>query len=134
MKERLPKIQEPSEESTFDWARQWYPLAFVEDLDPGRPHAMELLGKRLVIWYDSQQKKWTAFEDRCPHRLAPLSGALLSQTDAYVTHLHRSHHDCLTKNTQENKFHAVNPTLPCGWMIWQLCTYSGPSERVTWFL
>ena len=60
--------------ATFDWARQWYPLAFVEDLDPGKPHAVELLGKRLVIWYDSQQQKWTAFEDRCPHRLAPLSG------------------------------------------------------------
>jgi hypothetical protein len=57
----------------FDWVRQWYPLAFVEDLDPGRPHAVELLGKRLVLWRDAQQQ-WRAFEDRCPHRLAPLSG------------------------------------------------------------
>ena len=72
-----PDKQEAANGGTFDWARQWYPLAFVEDLDPGRPHAMELLGKRLVIWYDSRQHKWTAFEDRCPHRLAPLSGAQL---------------------------------------------------------
>ena len=62
------------EQANFDWKRQWYPLAFIEDLDPGRPHAMELLGRRLVVWRDAQQQ-WRAFEDRCPHRLAPLSGA-----------------------------------------------------------
>jgi phenylpropionate dioxygenase-like ring-hydroxylating dioxygenase large terminal subunit len=27
-----------------------------------------------VLWRDAQQQ-WRAFEDRCPHRLAPLSGA-----------------------------------------------------------
>lgn len=58
----------------YDWARQWYPLAFVEDLDPTRPHPMELLGKRIVLWRDSS-KQWRCFEDRCPHRLAPLSGS-----------------------------------------------------------
>ncbi|EIE23397.1 hypothetical protein COCSUDRAFT_47272 [Coccomyxa subellipsoidea C-169] len=73
--------QEAEKEGTFVWARQWYPLAFVEDLDPGRPHAMELLGKRLVIWYDSRQQKWTAFEDRCPHRLAPLSEGRIEPSD-----------------------------------------------------
>ncbi|EIE23405.1 ISP domain-containing protein [Coccomyxa subellipsoidea C-169] len=73
--------QEAANGGTFDWARQWYPLAFVEDLDPGRPHAMELLGKRLVIWYDSRQHKWTAFEDRCPHRLAPLSEGRIEPSD-----------------------------------------------------
>ncbi|BDA47256.1 Protein TIC 55, chloroplastic [Coccomyxa sp. Obi] len=57
------------------------PSPFVDDLDPGRPHAMELLGKRLVIWYDSQQQKWTAFEDRCPHRLAPLSEGRIEPSD-----------------------------------------------------
>jgi phenylpropionate dioxygenase-like ring-hydroxylating dioxygenase large terminal subunit len=62
-------------EAPFDFQHQWYPLAFVEDLDPGRPHAAELLGKRLVLWRDAQQQ-WRAFEDRCPHRLAPLSGAV----------------------------------------------------------
>ena len=61
------------DQESFDWQRQWYPLAFIEDLDPGRPHAAELLGKRLVLWRDAQQQ-WRAFEDRCPHRLAPLSG------------------------------------------------------------
>lgn len=72
---RLQQAEQHAEEepSQFDFTRQWYPLAFVEDLDPGRPHAAELLGKRLVLWRDAAQQ-WRAFEDRCPHRLAPLSG------------------------------------------------------------
>jgi hypothetical protein len=32
----------------FDWAKQWYPMAIAADLDPGRPHAVELLGQPLV--------------------------------------------------------------------------------------
>jgi hypothetical protein len=57
----------------FDWVKQWYPLAFIEYLDPKVPHPVELLGKRLVLWRDAQQM-WRCFEDKCPHRLAPLSG------------------------------------------------------------
>jgi nitrite reductase/ring-hydroxylating ferredoxin subunit len=63
-----PHVAQP-----YDWNRQWYPLAFVHDLDPGTPHPMELLGKRLVLWRDSSNE-WHCFLDRCPHRLAPLSG------------------------------------------------------------
>ena len=63
-----------TEDGTYDWAKQWYPLAFVEDLDPKVPHPMELLGQRLVLWRDAQ-KQWRCFQDKCPHRLAPLSGS-----------------------------------------------------------
>lgn len=69
-----PFVQAPEEEG-FDWARQWYPVAFVDDLDPTKPHSIELLGKRLVLWRDAD-KRWRTFEDKCPHRLAPLSGEL----------------------------------------------------------
>ena len=61
---------------TFDWAHQWYPIGSAEDMDPGRPHAITILGRDLVLWRD-QQGDWRAFEDLCPHRLAPLSGAHL---------------------------------------------------------
>ncbi len=57
---------------TFQWTQQWYPVAVVETLDPSRPHALQVLGKALVIWQDAQQQ-WNCFEDACPHRLAPLS-------------------------------------------------------------
>jgi phenylpropionate dioxygenase-like ring-hydroxylating dioxygenase large terminal subunit len=33
---------------SFDWAKQWYAMAVAEDLDPGRPHSVELLGQPLV--------------------------------------------------------------------------------------
>ncbi|MEM8807921.1 MAG: Rieske 2Fe-2S domain-containing protein [Cyanobacteria bacterium P01_G01_bin.38] len=57
---------------SFQWAKQWYPVAVIEFLDPSRPHAIQLLGKDLVLWRDGSQT-WRCFEDACPHRLAPLS-------------------------------------------------------------
>ena len=56
----------------FQWTQQWYPVAVADYLDPKSPHAIQLLGKELVIWRD-QVGDWHCFEDRCPHRLAPLS-------------------------------------------------------------
>lgn len=44
-------------------------------LDRGRPFAFTLLGHKLVVWWDRAAGGWKAFQDRCPHRLAPLSGA-----------------------------------------------------------
>ena len=42
----LPMQAAPS--GSFDWGKQWYPMAIAADLDPGRPHAVELLGQPLV--------------------------------------------------------------------------------------
>lgn len=56
----------------FNWQKAWYPLAVVEDLDPGRPTKLELLGEDLVAWRDGGGD-WRVFEDRCPHRNVPLS-------------------------------------------------------------
>lgn len=61
-----------TEEGVFSWTKQWYPLAVVEFLEPGKPHAMQLLGKDIVLWRDGSGK-WCCFEDFCPHRLVPLS-------------------------------------------------------------
>lgn len=62
----------PPEAETFQWTKQWYPIAVVEFLDPSRPHAVQLLGNDLVLWRDSTGQ-WRCFADACPHRLAPLS-------------------------------------------------------------
>jgi len=56
----------------FCWTKQWYPVAPLSTLDPSRPLATELLGQRLVLWCDANGE-WQCFEDKCPHRLAPLS-------------------------------------------------------------
>ncbi|HIK07836.1 MAG TPA: Rieske 2Fe-2S domain-containing protein [Trichormus sp. M33_DOE_039] len=68
----LKDEQTQAQEEIFQWTKQWYPVAVVEFLDPSRPHAMQLLGKDIVLWQDGGGK-WRCFEDFCPHRLAPLS-------------------------------------------------------------
>lgn len=72
--EREPdaEINAESEYDSFEWTKQWYPLAVTEFLDPARPHAMQLLGHDVVLWRDGSGT-WRCFEDACPHRLAPLS-------------------------------------------------------------
>ncbi|XP_020578686.1 protochlorophyllide-dependent translocon component 52, chloroplastic-like isoform X2 [Phalaenopsis equestris] len=57
----------------FDWHSHWYPLAPLCDLDKRAPRAMRVLGLDLVLWWDRTEVQWRVFDDRCPHRLAPLS-------------------------------------------------------------
>jgi len=47
-------------------------VAIHQDLDPSRPTAVKLLNKSLVLWRDGAGA-WSCLEDKCPHRLAPLS-------------------------------------------------------------
>ncbi|KAK9814183.1 hypothetical protein WJX72_001890 [[Myrmecia] bisecta] len=55
----------------FDWTKNWYPVSIVHDLDTAKPHAVDLLGGKFVLWHGGGE--WHAALDRCPHRLAPLS-------------------------------------------------------------
>jgi len=55
------------------WQDQWYPVAFLRDLNPQKPSRFILLAEPLVLWFDRQEGLWKAFSDRCPHRLASLS-------------------------------------------------------------
>ncbi|KAF6253987.1 hypothetical protein COO60DRAFT_1703552 [Scenedesmus sp. NREL 46B-D3] len=57
---------------SFCWLKHWYPVHVVAMADASRPHAVQLLGKQLVLWRDGQGQ-WQCMEDACPHRLAPLS-------------------------------------------------------------
>ncbi|XP_074584638.1 protochlorophyllide-dependent translocon component 52, chloroplastic [Curcuma longa] len=61
------------DEGKFDWFAQWYPVAPLVDLDKRRPHAKTVMGLDLVVWWDRAEARWQVFDDRCPHRLAPLS-------------------------------------------------------------
>jgi len=60
------------------WRDQWYPVAFLRDLDRSRPTPFTLLGEDLVIWWDRAGSSWQAFTDVCPHRLVPLSEGRLN--------------------------------------------------------
>ncbi|GAB4813222.1 hypothetical protein N2152v2_000268 [Parachlorella kessleri] len=70
MSKQAPK---PKAAGTFDWAKQWYPLVPEGYLDRRRPFPITVLGYRLVVWWDAVEGAWRCFEDKCPHRLAPLS-------------------------------------------------------------
>nr|CAD1840390.1 unnamed protein product [Ananas comosus var. bracteatus] len=61
------------DDAKFDWYAQWYPVAPLCDLDERAPHAKTVMGLDVVVWWDRAEGRWQVFDDRCPHRLAPLS-------------------------------------------------------------
>jgi phenylpropionate dioxygenase-like ring-hydroxylating dioxygenase large terminal subunit len=63
----------------FDWQEVWYPVFYIEDLDKTKPSKFTLLERDLVIWWDRHTKAWKAFDDRCPHRLVPLSEGRIAE-------------------------------------------------------
>jgi pheophorbide a oxygenase len=42
-------------------------------LDKARPYPVTMLGQSYVVWWDAGAAQWRLAQDRCPHRLAPLS-------------------------------------------------------------
>ncbi|XP_073143521.1 pheophorbide a oxygenase, chloroplastic [Henckelia pumila] len=74
--------------SKFSWRDHWYPVSLVEDLDPRYPTPFQLLNRDLVIWFDKSAAQWVAFDDKCPHRLAPLSEGRIDENG----HLQCSYH------------------------------------------
>ncbi|RYD91560.1 MAG: aromatic ring-hydroxylating dioxygenase subunit alpha, partial [Sphingomonadales bacterium] len=50
----------------------WYVAAWVQDLADGKPLAMTILDEPIVL-YRTATGRVVALEDRCVHRLAPLS-------------------------------------------------------------
>ncbi|XP_073022727.1 pheophorbide a oxygenase, chloroplastic-like [Primulina eburnea] len=74
--------------SKFSWRDHWYPVSLVEDLDPRYPTPFQLLNRDLVIWFDKSAAQWVALDDKCPHRLAPLSEGRIDENG----HLQCSYH------------------------------------------
>jgi len=64
----------------FDCRQVWYPIYYVKDLDKKQPQRFTLIEQDLVIWWDKNQQEWRVFEDKCPHRLAPLSEGRLNES------------------------------------------------------
>ena len=57
----------------FDVLEAWYPIHYIDDLDKSKLTRFTILNKDIVIWWDKQTSSWRVFEDKCPHRLVPLS-------------------------------------------------------------
>ncbi|KAG6417334.1 hypothetical protein SASPL_119488 [Salvia splendens] len=79
---------EEDSSSKFSWRDHWYPVSLVEDLDPRYPTPFQLLNRDLVLWFDNSASQWVAFDDKCPHRLAPLSEGRIDENG----HLQCSYH------------------------------------------
>eukprot|EP00977_Amphora_coffeiformis_P000887 scaffold190_cov171-Amphora_coffeaeformis.AAC.12 len=58
--------------SSKKFPRTWVPLAAIDHLDPDRPTPLEFMGAKYVCYQDNAGE-WVVMDDRCPHRLAPLS-------------------------------------------------------------
>ncbi len=64
----------------FDLQEVWYPVHYIEDLDKTQLTRFTLLERDLVLWWDKNAQTWRAFEDQCPHRLAPLSEGRINES------------------------------------------------------
>lgn len=82
-REGIHNVQEDGgaarESRKFGWNAQWYPVAIVTDLDKRVPTAVRILARDLVVWWDRNGKTWQVWDDRCPHRLAPLSEGRINE-------------------------------------------------------
>lgn len=88
-----PRTETPqkleSRTAKFDWSKQWYPVAIVKDLEEDQPLAITVIGRPLAVWWDNSAKKWQVYDDKCPHRLAPLSEGSITEEGG---HLRCSYH------------------------------------------
>lgn len=64
---------------SFDWNRQWYPVAVTNDLHTDAPYGVTVIGRPLAVWWDASSSKWQVYADECPHRLAPLSEGSITE-------------------------------------------------------
>ncbi|MBV6621969.1 MAG: Rieske 2Fe-2S domain-containing protein [Rivularia sp. (in: Bacteria)] len=120
-------------EETFEWTKQWYPVAVVDFLDSSQPHSLQLLGKDIVLWRDNKGE-WNCFGDFCPHRLVPLSEGRIEPDGTILCAYHawrfNSAGECVSipqskdketeaKNCSNNKSRAtVYPTQVCQGLLW----------------
>ncbi|KAG8457298.1 hypothetical protein KFE25_012037 [Diacronema lutheri] len=128
-----------ADEAPFQWTKQWYPVAVVEYLDPEKPHAFKLLGRDIVVWNDGavegatattkrsargkrrrEAGAWRAFEDACPHRLAPLSEGRVEETGELLCAYHAWRFDGTGACTaipqspaEQAAAHRANPRAQC---------------------
>lgn len=58
---------------------QWYCAALAQEVVPGKPHGVEMLGMKVMLMRDAQTNQVRCISDVCPHRGAPLSKGWLEE-------------------------------------------------------
>jgi len=64
----------------------WYAAALADNVKPGRPFGVDILGRRVVLFRDSTTGVVQCIDDTCPHRGAPLSSGWMDKVEG---------HDCV---------------------------------------
>lgn len=77
---------------SFNWEKQWYPIAVEEFTDKLKSHKISLFGNDLVLWYSGNA--WSILEDKCPHRGAPLSEGRVEKTGELLCAYHAWTFNC----------------------------------------
>lgn len=60
------------EDSRFNWVENWYAVMPECDAPIDEPHAFTLFDRQFVLFRVAPDR-WSVLDDRCSHRLAPLS-------------------------------------------------------------
>ena len=123
----------------FDSKEAWYPVHYVEDLDKSKPTPFTLLGRDIVIWWDQKASSWSVLEDKCPHRLAPLSEGRIAEDGLLECPYHgwafSGDGSCdripqqVEGRTAENSQRACAASLPTTERQGLLFVYPGKSEN-----
>lgn len=56
----------------YNWENQWYPVSFERDVLDDVPYAFSVFDRKLVL-FRTRPGEYSILDDRCSHRLAPLS-------------------------------------------------------------
>lgn len=99
--------------------QNWWPVSLNSSLDPLRPNSVELLGEKVVLFYDDELMEWNCLADRCPHRFAPLSEGRILR--------HHEHEHATNDNGDMNDGDAKScsgsgVSLQCSYHGWEIDT------------
>ncbi len=69
---------EEVDKSAFSWTEQWYVICLECNAPVDEPFAFQVFDMELVL-FRSAPGRWSVLDDRCSHRLAPLSEGRITQ-------------------------------------------------------
>jgi len=81
-------VPREEEDARDIWTKAWYPLAVEGELHLNKPNVRWLLGRKIVFFRDETRPPsggWRAIDDRCPHRLAPMSMGRVDRAEGRIT-------------------------------------------------
>ncbi len=74
----LGEQAEKADNTAFSWTEQWYAVHMESNAPVDEPFAFQIFDMELVL-FRSAPGRWSVLDDRCSHRLAPLSEGRVTQ-------------------------------------------------------